>query len=134
MSTALFIVPEREVPGLDVFVNGKALGHCKPRHLERLAKQAGVRPLMGFFSQDPEEAAAFCEDAGAEPPEGGFPAEEWFPAEEGLTTVRGLLTSLRAHPAEVPNSSGLIEDLERFESVLGGLASEGVGWHLAVDF
>ena len=132
MSVALFIVPEREIPGLDVFVNGKALGHCKK--LDALAKRAGVRPLMEFFSENPESAAAFCEEAGADPPEGGFPPEQWFPAEEGLTTVRGLLSYLEANPTDVKDSSGVIEDLRDFESILGRLASEGVGWHLAVDF
>jgi hypothetical protein len=132
MGVALFIVPEREIPGLDVFVNGKALGHSE--ELDRLAERAGVRPLMGFFSQDPAEAAAFFEDEGIDAPEDGFPLEEWFPAEEGLTTIRGLLSYLEANPAEVPDSSGLIEDLKEFESLLGRLASEGVGWHLSVDF
>jgi hypothetical protein len=132
MGVALFIVPEREIPGLDVFVNGKALGHSK--ELDRLAERAGVSPLMEFFSENPESAAAFCEDAGGDPPEEGFPAEEWFPAEDGLTTVRGLLSYLEANPTEVRDSSALIEDLKEFESVLSRLASEGVGWHLAVDF
>jgi hypothetical protein len=129
---ALFIVPEREIPGLDVFVNGKALGHSE--ELDRLAERAGVRPLMEFFSQDPAEAAAFFEDEGADPPDDGFPPEVWFPAADGLTTVRGLLSYLEANPTEVKDSSGLIEDLKEFESLLGRLASEGVGWHLAVDF
>jgi hypothetical protein len=132
MSVALFIVPEREIPGLDVFVNGKALGHCK--QLDLLAKRAEVRPLMEFFSVDPESAAAFCEEAGADAPEGGFPPEQWFPAEEGLTTVRGLLSYLEANPTEVKDSSAVIEDLKEFESLLGRLAPEGVGWHLSVDF
>jgi hypothetical protein len=92
MGVALFIVPEREVPGLNVFVNGKALGRAK--HLDRLAVEAGVRPLMEFFSQAPAEAKAWIEDEGMAPPEGGFPPIEWFPAEDGLTTVCGLLSHL----------------------------------------
>ena len=132
MSAALFIVPEREVPGLDVFVNGKALGHAKD--LDGLAERAGVHPLMDFFSVDPESAAAFCEEAGADAPEGGFPPEQWFPAADGLTTVRGLLSYLEANPTAARDSSAVIEDLKDFESILSRLASEGVGWHLAVDF
>jgi hypothetical protein len=132
MSVALFIVPEREIPDLDVFVNGKALGHSK--ELDRLAERAGVRPLMEFFSENPESAAAFCEEAGADAPEDGFPPEQWFPAEEGLTTVRGLLSYLEANPTDVRDSSAIIGDLKEFESLLGRLASEGVGWHLSVDF
>ena len=132
MSVALFIVAERDVPGFDVFVNGKALGHAK--HLDRLAEHAGVRPLMAFFSQDPVEAASFLEDEGIEPPEGGFPPVEWYSAKDGLRTVRGLLSYLAEHPNAVPGVPALVEDLRQFESVLSRLASEGVRWHLAVDF
>src|SRR5690606_33731657 len=96
MGVALYIVPERDVPGLDVFVNGKALGLSS--HLDRLAERAGVRPLMQFFSLSPEEAHGFFEEEGAEPPAEGFPPEEWYPAEEGLATVLGLLNYLNAHP------------------------------------
>ncbi len=77
MSAALFIVPEREVPGLDVFVNGKALGHAK--ELDGLAERAGVHPLMDFFSVDPESAAAFCEEAGADAPKAAFPPSSGSP-------------------------------------------------------
>jgi len=132
MSVALFIVAERDVAGFDVFVNGKALGHAE--HLDRLAEHAGVRPLMEFFSQDPTEAASFLEDEGVEPPEGGFPPLEWYSAEDGLRTVQGLLSYLTEHPTAVPGVPALVEDLREFDSVLSRLATEGVRWHLAVDY
>jgi hypothetical protein len=132
MGVALFIVPEHEVPGLDPFVNGKALGHSK--HLDRLAERAGVRPLMEFHSQDPAEAEAFFEGEEVDPPAEGFAPEQWFSAADGLTTVRGLLSELARSSAVVPEAAALIEDLREFESVLTRLDSEGVRWHLAVDF
>ena len=131
MGVALYIMPEREVDGLEVYVNGKALGRSEL--LDRLAEQAGVRPLMQFFSQDPAEAAAFFEVEGVEPPAEGFASEQWYSATEGLATVLGLISYLEANGAAIPESSALIEDLHEFESVLSQLASEGVGWHLAVD-
>jgi hypothetical protein len=132
MGVALYIVPEREVPGLDAFVNGKALGHSE--YLDRLAAQAGVHPLMEFFSQDPAEAEAFIEEEAVEPPHEGFAPEQWFEAEDGLRTVRGLLSYLESNPAAVPESAAVVEDLREFESVLSRLASEQVRWHLAIDF
>jgi hypothetical protein len=132
MGVALYIVPEREVEGLDTFVNGKALGHSE--HLEQLAERAGVRPLMEFFSQDPEDLAEFLDTEGAEPTADGLPAEQWFPAADGLVTVRGLLSYLSAESTAVPDATAIIGDLQEFESVLGRLAAEGVQWHLSVDF
>ena len=146
MGVALFIVAERTIEGLDTFVNGKALAHCRPagakdrlgrasmRRLETLARQAGVRPLMEFFSEDPESAVAFLAEEGVEPPPGGLPPEQWFSAGEGLATVRGLLAYLTTHPDAAAEVDRLIGDLRQFEEVLGGLEDAGVRWHLAVDF
>jgi hypothetical protein len=146
MGVALFIVPERQVDGVDVFVDGKALARCRPagtkqrlgrsagRHLEALAREAGVRPLMEFFSQNLDEAIALIDDAGGEPPPGGLPPEQWFPASEGLATVRGLLDYLTSRPDGAAEIDALVEDLRQFESVLGHLEAAEIGWHLAVDF
>ena len=131
MGVALYIMPERDVAGLEVYVNGKALGGSE--QLDRLAERAGVRPLMEFFSQDPAEAAASFDAEEVEPPAEGFDSERWFSATEGLATVVGLISYLEANGGAIPESSALIEDLREFESVLSQLASEGVGWHLAVD-
>ena len=130
MGTALFIVAERELPGADLQVNGKALG----RHtLDRLARRLGVRPLMEFFSISPEEAASEYEGDLGELP-GNLPAEQWFPSEEGLATVRTMLAYLEVHPNEVPGAqAALMDDLRQFETVLSLLAAAGVRWHLAVD-
>lgn len=132
MGVAFFIVPERDVAGLDVFVNGKALAHCD--RLDELMAQAGVRPLMEFFSQDPAEAAAFCEAEGVELPEDGFPPVDWYSADDGLATVRGLLAYLDANPSALADAENVVGDLREYETVLSALAAEGVRWHLAVDF
>jgi hypothetical protein len=131
MSVALFIVPEREVEGLETFVNGKALGHSD--HLDQLAQRAGVRPLMEFFSPDPAELGALLDEEGLDLPAADPSTERWFSAADGLASVRGLLSLLTADPSAVPDGPALIDDLREFESVLDRLASEGVRWHLAID-
>lgn len=133
MGVAFYIVPEREVPGLDVFVDGKPLAHVKHGQLDRLAAQAGVKPLTDFYGMPPEEAESIIEEEGLELPEGGFPPTEWFSAEDGLVTVRGLISYLESNPTAITNTRDVIDDLLGFEEVLGGLASENVRWYLAVD-
>jgi hypothetical protein len=132
MGAALYIVPERDVEGFEMMVDGKELGHSE--QLDQLAGLAGVRPLMEFFSQDAEELAEFLEAEGIEPPAGGVAAEQWFTAEDGLISVRGILAYLEANPGATSHGLGIIEDLKAFESVLERLGSEGIRWHLAVDF
>jgi hypothetical protein len=137
MSLAYFIVPEQDVPGLDCFVDGKALARFPEGLLNRLCAEAGARPLSEFVSQNPEESAAFFEGEGIDPPPGGFPAEQWFAAAEGLRTVRALL----AQPDRLKQGLGshwtldaVLGDLQDYERVLIGLERAGVRWHLAVDF
>jgi len=151
MGAALFIVPEREVPGLDVFVNGKALARIDEP--EQLAERAGVPWLMDYFSLSPGDAlASLIEEAGEAPPEGsgeveseddlesgpvevgGPPPEEWFDAADGLASVRGILAYLEVHPAGLAEAAEVVDDLKEFEAVLATLAAESVRWHLAVDF
>jgi hypothetical protein len=146
MSVALFIVADRSVDGIDTFVDGKALAHCRragakdrggrqaDRHLESLAREAGVRPLMEFFSASPEDILAFLSEHDQEPPDVELPPEQWFSPEEGLTTVRGLLAYLQAHPDAAAEVDRLFEDLRQFDEVLVGLAAAGAKWHLAVDY
>lgn len=136
MGVALFIAPERDVAGLDTFVDGKALAHA--RDLDGLARAAGVRPLMEFFSQSPDDLLSFLGEEGDDGelhlPEGfTAPPEEWFDAAAGLESVRGLLGHLAAHPEGVRSLDRVIEDLRQFEEVLAALAREGVRWHLGVD-
>ena len=109
MGVAIFIVAEREVEGLDLSVDGKALARCK--YLEGLAREVGVRPLMEFFSMSDEEAASLLgndddddddEETDPETPATNLPPERWFEAEEGLMTVRGLLKRLEQGPVDLP--------------------------------
>jgi hypothetical protein len=136
MSVAYFIVPERAVPGLDCFVNGKALAHIGDGVITRICHEASVRPLQEFCSQDPDEIAAFCEDEGIDPPPGGFPPEQWFRAADGLRTVRALLARVSELASAGPAwaAEGVAADLQQYEEVLVGLDRAGVRWHLAVDF
>lgn len=61
MGAAYFIVSEEPIEGFDTFVDGKALAHASDQ-LDTLAEAAGVRPLMDFFSMDPQEVDAIFDD------------------------------------------------------------------------
>jgi hypothetical protein len=154
MGVAFYIVTEKEMPQDDIYVGGKALAHCDD--LDELAKNAGVRPLMEFFSCSREDAESTLDDFRAitddlanltghrEDAESmlsdledidleGFPDVNWFEAKEGLLTVRGLISYLNTNPKAVKKTDAVIDDLQQFESVLTKLDNAGVRWHLAVD-
>jgi hypothetical protein len=133
MSVAYFIVLEREVPGLDPLVNGKAVGRASETALTKLCTALNVTPLADFVSHDPEELASFLEDAGIDPP-ADLPAEQWFDAATGLATVRALRKHLVDDPKALKNATAILRDLKEFEAVLERAQKANVRWHLAVDF
>ena len=131
MSVAYYIVPERPVPDLDCFVDGKALAHVRDGVIERVCREAKVRPLEDFLSDSPEETAATFEHEGIDLPPDGFPPEQWFAAADGLETVRALLARLGELERK---GTRVADDLRNYEEVLVGLERAGVRWHLAVDY
>jgi hypothetical protein len=109
MGESFLIVTERPVGGTErcggggigIVGIGEALTGCLPvgvkgrpgrapmSYLDALAREAGVRPLMEYFSDDSESYRwRFSAEGGGEPPLGGPPLERWFTAAEGLATVR----------------------------------------------
>jgi len=123
---ALYIVLENKAPGFDPFVNGKALGHSENR-LAEIAGRLGVRPLMEFFSINPDESREFLNSEGLSDIE--VPEEQWFSAEDGLHTVQTILGEVE----NITDLEAVKADLLEFESVLQQAQAKGIRWHLAVD-
>lgn len=127
MGAAFFIVLEREIDGLDTSMGGKSLSR-DVESLDEAARRLGVRPLSGFFSLDPEQAADFMEDEGMDVGDLELPSLHHFKAEDGLATVRALAAHSVAQP------KGVAQDLQDCERILSAAAQHGVGWHFEVDF
>jgi hypothetical protein len=126
---AFYIVLQENIPAVDAIgLDNWALSKHSQK-LETLAKQAGVAPLMNFFSADPEEMAGFLEEHGAGV---NIPEEKWFPADEGLNTIAALLTALAESPSA--ESSTLAKELREFQRVLEAAQSRNVRWHLGIDY
>ena len=124
---ALYIVLEEKIPGVDaVGLEGRALSKYS-NELDALAKQAGVKPLLSFFSVGKDEAMEFFDEV--EVVERGIkiPDQQWFSAEDGLTTISALL------PAVAENSA-LTRELEEFQQVLQAARDRRLRWHMAIDY
>jgi hypothetical protein len=132
MSSALYIVLDRKIPGADTFVNGKSLAKHKDE-LETMAKRLGVRPLMSFFSMSNEELASLEEEYAIDLNKTkSRTAEAWFAAEEGLGTVNALLENLSG--SKLKDVARVETDLREFVGVLELAKANGIRWHLAVDY
>jgi|SRR5215468_10085967 len=127
MSVAWCIVLEREIPGFDHFVNGKALAKAGDQ-LDSLAKEKGLPTLMSFFSIATEELATFAKDHSVSLKQS--PPQRWFSADDGLKTVNGLIDEAEGHALD----ARVIADLREFQTVLTMAKQNDVAWHLAVDF
>ncbi|MEA2601883.1 MAG: hypothetical protein QOF89_2875 [Acidobacteriota bacterium] len=130
MSSALYIVLDREVPGLDTFMNGKALAAAEEvvtANCERL----NVRDLWSFYSVDPLDVADpldGLDDFGDLDVREGPTVEAWFPPTDGLATVRALREALPGKTV-----SAVLADLGEMERILAEAERAGARWYLAVD-
>ncbi|HSS77789.1 MAG TPA: hypothetical protein VLV54_13735 [Thermoanaerobaculia bacterium] len=130
MSSALYIVLDREVPGLDTFMNGKALAAAE-EVVTAQCERLGVRDLWSFYSVDPLDVADpldDVDDSGDLDSWEPAPTEAWFPVTDGLATVRALREAL-------PGQAGtaVLEDLSDMERILAEAERAGARWYLAVD-
>jgi hypothetical protein len=136
MGFAIYVVPEREIPGFDCFVPGKPLGQVGPDESQAWAEAAGVRPLSEFCSVSSADLSDLLGEEEAEEFD-DLPPEQWFSAAEGLQTVRGLRQYLEAHPEIAApwrfSREGVLMDLNEFERVLIRLDQEQIGWRLGFD-
>src|SRR5947207_16002194 len=126
MGAALYIALESKIPDLDTMIDGKMLSKAE-KHIAKVSKRLGLRPLMDFFSTSSDEAADLLgEDAAGI----DIPAAQWFSAEEGVKTVDALL----AEADGSPELRAAKEDLLACQRVLRDAETHGVRWHLAMAF
>ncbi len=129
---AFYIVLQQTISGVDATgLEGHALSKYNVE-LEALAKQAGVNPLLSFFSATAEDVMGLLDDDGAEKQTIPIPEEQWFQAEEGLNTIAALLQSM----ADTPQLEGsrLTAELAEFQRVLQAAQARNIRWHLAIDY
>lgn len=132
MGAAYYIVLDREIAGLDPFVNGKAVA----RESERLAlvtQQLGLRDVNEFVSADPDELLAIAEELGVELPHAP-PPEAWFAPEEGLNWTSQLESHLNNNPHDVGDACAVLEDLAEYRNVLIAAETHSAQWHFAFDY
>jgi hypothetical protein len=129
---AFYIVLQEKIPGVDATgMEGRALSKHSET-LEGLAKQASVKPLLSFFSANPEEASGLLDEGGVGQPDVAIPDEQWFQADEGLATIAALLLSLAAAPSA--EALAMARELVQFQHVLKAARSRNIRWHLGIDY
>lgn len=132
MGAAYYIVLDREIIGLDPFVNGKAIARESER-LAQVTKNLGLRDVNEFVSADPDELLSMAEELGVELPNAP-PPEAWFAPKEGLNWTSQLESHLADNPHDVGNASAVLEDLAEYRNVLIAAETHAARWHFAVDY
>jgi hypothetical protein len=133
MGGSYSIVLEKKIENFDASIDGKALARSMEA-LEELALLRDVRPLTGFTSVDPADAADFLIGEGIPPTGLHLPPVQQFSPEEGLATVRALIAHLNMQPSAVRNPEAVLVDLRSCERILSRAQQHGVRWHFEVDF
>lgn len=129
MGTAVYIILNQEIQGIDYIsmTDGKLLGQAS-YVLDLHAGHLGVKPLMSFFSETPDDLSEFL-------PESDDTAEEtWFCASEGLKTLRAFEDFLIQNPDLLERNNDVIADIRQFSEILKQAEVRGIKWHLCVDY
>jgi hypothetical protein len=127
MGAALYIVAKKKPQSVDMLMDGKALARAEEA-LTSICSDLGVKPLMEFFSQNPDELADMLGD---DVPD--MPPEQWFKASDGLAIVRALASHLEKNPQAIDSGGRVLEDLRQCERILVHLDRETITWHFALD-
>ena len=121
MSTAYFIVLDRDDPEFDSFVDGKMLTR-QLRAINKVADKLGLKKFEAYAYQDLSEF-------------GGPESEpDWFGATEGIKWASAIIQQLRIDPEAVKDIEAVIEDLEDYVRVFKEAEKRGLKWHLELDF
>jgi MFS family permease len=128
---SLYIILEKEIPGVDIYVNGNILSKYSDQ-LERTAKQLKVTPLMEFFNMPKDELASFAADHDVDIGESKVLSEgQWFKAEDGLRTIHALLGAISG--SKLSDRDRIAAELGEFVRVLELAKTNSIRWHLGVD-
>ncbi|HMD37760.1 MAG TPA: hypothetical protein VKH15_00670 [Candidatus Acidoferrum sp.] len=125
---SLYIILETKIPNTDIHVNGNFLSK-HDGELEQLAKRLDVKPLMSFFSVSNNETSELSEEFGVDLSK---TKEQWFAPVEGLQTLSALLQNLDA--SRFDHLERIESELQEFAAVLELAKTNGVRWHLAIDY
>ncbi|MEQ8172563.1 MAG: hypothetical protein ABRQ38_27010 [Candidatus Eremiobacterota bacterium] len=129
MGVAYYIVLEKDIPGKNTFIDGKALAK-EEKKLKEISHLQGVKDLMSFFSNSPDEVEEFFDEY-CDTME--IPETEWFSPDEGLQTVRAILDYVEMNPGSFIRKKSLLEDLKNFEDILLEAQKYNLKWHLSID-
>jgi len=109
MGTALYISIKDAPKDLDTFMDGKSLA----RAWEAFNPIAAKLGLPNF--------GKLCSTA-------------WKSPEKGLQTFTAYLAYLQQHPESIPDSAGVIDDLEDVIRLIGEAKKLGTKWRLLLDY
>ena len=104
----------------------KALARALPI-LDGQAEKAGLPPLSGFLSEDPENVHDLVDDeAEAEELLAKLPPLRWSQPQDALPTVKALIKRLEGQPvAGIKNADKIVEELGDLQTILEfGVAKE----------
>lgn len=128
MGVALYIVLDRDDPGFDTFVDGKAVAK-ETKNLDAISKKLGIPTFGSFISMSSGDLEGVLGDEVEVPPQ----TVKWFSADDGLKFIEALTTHILANPTSVKNQSAVLEDLGEYAEVLGKIKEIGAKWHLNID-
>jgi hypothetical protein len=126
MGVAYFIVLDKEDPGFETFVDGKAVARAS--HSIR-----AICDKLGLKSLDDLTSFGALDEQFDVPKEYREEDTPWFEPHEGIEWVGALCDYIETNPSSVKDPDRVLSDLDEYESVLKMAANIGAKWHLELD-
>ena len=126
MGVAIYIELNREDPGFDTFVNGKAVAREREA-ITRITEALGLKDIFDLTSfESLDESLDLPDDLrDADSP--------WFDPQEGLSWVGHVIRHIEQHPASVADAERVLADLNEYVGLLRKAESVRAKWRFAMD-
>lgn len=128
MGVAYYIALDNGDEEAAVAADGKAFAGNLDT-LEAIAAKLGLPALDSFMGISDEEIDAIFEDDGDIP---DFD-ETWFEPDEGIALFEKLNAHIVAHPSEIKNTEGVLQDIQDYLAILNKARDANARWRFGID-
>ena len=126
MGVAYFIALDKEDPGFETFVNGKAIARASDE-IRSITEKLGVKSI--------DELTSFGDLVDEFDLTDDIPEMEtaWFDPQYGIDWVKAVTQYVASNRSTLKEPDGVIEELDEYRQIFQKAKAIGAKWHFELD-